>query len=126
MTSKQTAGSALTPQVIELQPVQGPSGKPPAHHEESKALGIGSFSTTYQWRGNGSVLLNLRSGWIWAGSRVVASVSEYNTGWNVDRFIGAASMQVLNVSPYNGGCWVWLSVNWGGPINNCITLFVDP
>ena len=89
-------------------------------------MGLASFSTTYQWRGNGTVNLNLRHGWINAGSRVVASISEYNTSWNVDRFIGSAAMQVLNVSPYNGGVWVKIAVNWGGPINNCISLVVDP
>ena len=124
MTENPSVGSALAPQVIELEAVSGPTGKPPPKGE--KNLGPGSFSTTFQWRGNGTVLLNLRHGWINAASRVVASISEYNTAWNVDRFIGNASLQVLNVSPYNGGTWVRAAVNWGGPINVSITLVVDP
>lgn len=120
------AGSNVPSEIITLQPVQGPAGKPPTGQEDSKALGLGSFTTTYQWRGNGQVRLNLQSGWIHSGSRVFASVSEYNTAWNVDRFIGAARIEVLNVAPYNGGAVVWLNVEWGGPINNCISLLVDP
>ena len=124
MNTHASVGSALAPQVIELEAVSGPTGKPPAKGAE--ALGLASFSTTFQWRGNGTVLLNLRHGWINTGSRVVASISEYNTAWNVDRFIGNAFLQVLNVSPYNGGAWVRAAVNWGGPINVSITLVVDP
>jgi hypothetical protein len=126
MSSHPGSGSALKQEVIELKPVFGPEGKPPANHFEPKALGTGSFSTTYQWRGHGAVRLNLQSGWIGAGSRVVASISEYNTSWNVDRFLGDATMQVLNVAPYKGGAWVDVSVAWSGPLNVCITLFVDP
>ena len=123
MSAHQHVGSALAPQVVELEPVSG-VGKQPAAGE--RQLGAGSFTNIFNWRGNGTVLLNLRDGRINAGSRVSASISEYNTAWNVDRFIGNASLQVLNVSPYNGGCWVRAAINWGGPINNCITLFVDP
>ena len=124
--SSQAAGSALKQESIELKPVFGPEGKPPANHFEPKAFGTGSFSTTYQWRGHGQVRLNLQSGWIGAGSRVVASLSEYNTQWNVDRFIGSAPMSVLNVSPYNGGTWIEINVGWNNPINISITLLVDP
>lgn len=126
MTSHRSAGSDQVPETYTLEPVQGPTGKPPAGHFEPKALGLASFTTTYQWRGNGTVRLNLVNGWIGAGSRVFGAISEYNTAWNVDRFIGNAPMQVLNVAPYNGGAWVEISVNWGGPINVCVSLLVDP
>jgi len=125
MSSHQASGSALKQDVVELKPVFGPEGKMPSDIQ-SKSLGTGSFSTTYQLRGNGSLRLNLQSNAIGAGSRVVASASEYNTNWNVDRFIGSATIQVLNVSPYNGGVWVDLSIGWSTPLNVCITLFVDP
>ncbi len=115
------AGSNLHDESIVLQPE-----KTPAAGEGSRSLGGGSFTTTYQWRGNGTVLLNLRHPAILAGSRVFASVSEYNTAWNADRFIGNAFIQVLNVSPYNGGVWVRLSCGWSSPINNSISLLVDP
>lgn len=120
------AGSALKQEPIELKPVFGPEGKPPANHFEPKAFGTGSFSTTYQWRGHGTVRLNLLSPWVGAGSRVVASLAEYNTQWNVDRFIGDAPMSVLNVAPYHGGTWIEVSVNWSTALNVSITLFVDP
>lgn len=126
MSSHQAVGSALRQEVVQLAPVFGPEGKPAPDHFQPKALGTGSFSTTYQWRGNGSARLNLLSGWIGSGSRVVASISEYDTAWNADRFLGDASMQVLNVAPYNGGVWVDVSVGWNSPLNVCVTLIVDP
>ena len=126
MASQASGGSSVTPEIHTLQPVQGPKGKPPADHFEPKALGTGSFSTTYQYRGHGTVRLNLQSGWIGAGSRVFASISEYNTAWNVDRFIGSAPLSVMNVSPYNGGVWVEVGINWSNPINISISLLVDP
>ena len=126
MSNHVHAGSALAPQVIDLIPTTGAVAHPKATAGDAKALGIASFSTAFQWRGNGTVLLNLQHGWINAGSRVFASISEYNTQWNVDRFIGNAYLQVLNVSPYNGGAWVRAAVNWGGPINVSISLLVDP
>lgn len=128
MNNLTKVGSNLRLQAVELDPVQGaPTGKPPAAGEAgTRALGLASFSTTFQWRGNGRSNLNCRHGWINAGSRVFASVSEYNTAWNVDRFVGLAPIAVLNVSPYNGGCVVWLNVSWSGPINVCVSLLVDP
>jgi len=121
------AGSNLPLEIVTLEPVSGADGRQAAHGEVgSRSLGGGSFTTTYQWRGNGTVLLNLRHGAILAGSRVFASVSEYNTAWNVDRFIGNATIQVLNVSPYNGGVWVRLACGWSSPLNNSISLLIDP
>jgi hypothetical protein len=127
MTVQEKAGSNLPMEMAPLEAVSGPTGKPPAAKEGAQGvLGLGSFSTVFLWRGNGSVKLPLNHGWINPGSRVFASISEYNTAWNANRFIGLAPMQVLNVAPYNGGCYVWLNVNWGGPINVCISLLVDP
>ncbi len=126
MTQTTKAGSNLPQEPIALDPVYGPGDKASEKGAAAPAMSAASFTTTYQWRGNGTVLLNLRNGSIFAGSRVVASASEYNTAWNVDRFIGNATISVLNVSPYNGGVWVRLANNWGSPLNNCITLFVDP
>ena len=89
-------------------------------------IGAGSFSTYFTWRGSGSVKLNCGNGNIRSNSRVFVAISEYNTEPTVNRFIGAASMSVFNVSPYNGGVVVWINVNWGSPLNIRLDVLVDP
>lgn len=126
MSTHPKAGSNLPMQTVELDAYQSADGKATAVGKAAPSLNPGSFTVIYNWRGNGRANLNLRHGAINAASRVFASASEYNTAWNVDRFLGLASVQVLNVSPYNGGAWVWLNVGWNGPINICISLLVDP
>lgn len=85
-----------------------------------------TFSTYFTWRGNGGKLLNCPDGRITANSRVFASISEYNTDPRQNRFVGNAGMSIFNVSPYNGGVVVWLSVNWSSPLNVRVDLLVDP
>ena len=116
------AGSQLEPTVGQIDQVFGPGGGA----KGSAEFAPGSFSVIGNWRGNGAVRLNFANAGIHAGSRVSASVSEYNTAWNVDRFIGNADLQVLNVAPYNGGVWLRVNVGWNSPINVCVSLFVDP
>jgi hypothetical protein len=123
MTSAIKAGSNLPVQIIDLQP-EGVKGKVDA--SSPVGLSAASFSAVYLYRGNGQILLKLNHPQIHSGSRVVASASEYNTAWNVDRFIGAAFVQVKNVAPSNGYAYIWLDINWGSPINIAVTLFVEP
>ena len=103
--------------------------KPADHMDPPKApaaLSAATFSTFFTWRGSGGVKLNCGDGRITANSRVFAALSEYNTDPRQNRFVGNASMSILNVSPYNGGAIVWLNVNWNGPINVRVDLLVDP
>ncbi|MGI4886324.1 MAG: hypothetical protein ACRYFR_15315 [Janthinobacterium lividum] len=107
---------------------QGKEGKPSkekpggVHPELSPA----SFSTYYTWRGHGVVNLNCGNGRINANSRVVASVSEYNTDPALNRFIGDATMAVYNVAPYNGGVVIKLYVGFNNAINVRVDVMVEP
>jgi hypothetical protein len=109
-------------------PVKMEHGKPgePAKVKESAELSPGSFSTFYTWRGNGTTRLNCGHAAINANSRVVASISEYNTDPRQNRFIGDAAMLVYNVAPYNGGVVIRLSVGWNSPLNVRVDVFVEP
>lgn len=89
-------------------------------------IGINSFSTYFTWRGHGSVRLNCQNGRIGSNSRVFVSISEYNTEPTTTRFIGAASMSVMNVAPYNGGVWLWINVNYSSALNVRMDVLVDP
>lgn len=57
-------------------------------------------------------------------SRVVASVSEYNSN---GPFVGPAILSVNGVAPNdNGEIFVEVYVGWGNPIQFRITCFIDP
>ena len=104
-------------------------GKPEEGKKNGAAapkFGSGSFSTYYTWRGSGSVKLTCGNNSINANSRVVASISEYNTDPTQNRFIGDASMLVYNVAPYNGGVVVLINVNWDSPLNVRVDFLIDP
>lgn len=109
-------------------PAKMEHGKPgePAKAKEGAELSPGSFSTYYTWRGSGTVRLNCGHAAINANSRVVASISEYNTDPRQNRFMGDAPMLVYNVSPYNGGVIIRLNVAWNGPLNVRVDVFVEP
>ena len=93
-----------------------------AHAELSPA----AFSAYYTWRGSGTVNLNCGHPSINANSRVVASISEYNTDPRQNRFIGNASMLVYNVAPYNGGVVIRLYVGFGSALNVRVDVMVEP
>ncbi|WP_324670563.1 hypothetical protein [Hymenobacter sp. GOD-10R] len=89
-------------------------------------LSAASFSTYYTWRGFGTVILNCGHPSIRSSSRVVASISEYNTDPNQNRFIGNAYMLVYNVAPYNGGVMIRLNVGFSSALNVRVDVVVDP
>ena len=102
-------------------------------HEDGKKAGAaepkfggGSFSTYYTWRGNGAVKLNCSNGAIRANSRVVASISEYNTDPTQNRFAGDAYLFIYSVSPYNGGVVIRFNVGWNSPLNVRVDVLIDP
>ena len=103
-------------------------GKPgePAKVKEGAELSPGSFSTYYTCRSYGTIRLNCGHAAINANSRVVASISEYNTDPRQNRFMGDASMLIYNVSPYNGGVIIRLNVGWNSPLNVRVDVFVEP
>ena len=91
-TEKINAGSNLPQEVITVKLAED-------HKKETGApgLGAGSWSTWALWRGNGAVNLNISSGSIHANARVFASISEYNTDPNVNRFSGNAYLFIYFV-----------------------------
>ncbi len=109
-------------------PVKMEQGKPgePAKAKDGAELSAGAFSTFYTWRGNGTVRLNCGHPSINANSRVVASISEYNTDPRQNRFIGDAAMLIYNVAPYNGGVVIRLNVGWSSPLNVRVDVVVEP
>ena len=127
MSSKHV-GSNLVMQGVDVQldVIPRASAPPGSQGAVSPAFASNAFTGVALFHGNGHWNLNLTHPAINAGSRVVVSASEYATQWNIDRFIGAAPVQVLNVSPHNGGVWVWLQVSWNSPLNIAITVFVEP
>lgn len=119
-TEKIDAGSNLPQEVITIKLAE--------HKKETGAPGIAaaSWSGWGLWRGNGATNLNITSSGIHANSRVFASISEYNTDPNLNRFSGNAYLFIYSVSPYNGGVVVKLNVGWNTPLNICVSLLVDP
>ncbi len=85
-----------------------------------------SYTGFATWNGNGQVKLTINDANITADSRVVAAPCEYATDPRLNRFIGSAQMSIGNVAPTNGSVTVWLTVNWGSPLNVRIDYFVDP
>jgi hypothetical protein len=92
-----------------------------------RALGLGSFTTYFTWRGNGVVpALRFNHGSINANSRVFVSISEYFTDAAINRFIHSAPMRVNNVAPFNGGFFAWVEVGWDSPLTIRFDVLVDP
>ena len=114
------AGSNLPIKLEQGKPGESAKAKPGAE------LSPTSFSTYYTWRGNGTVNLNCGHSGINANSRVVASVSEYNTDPRLNRFVGNAAMLIYNVAPYNGGVVIRVNVAWNSPLNVRVDVFVEP
>ncbi|OUJ74710.1 hypothetical protein [Hymenobacter crusticola] len=102
------------------------SGEPETAKKGASELSAASFSTYYTWRGSGTVVLNCGHPNIRSSSRVVASISEYNTDPNQNRFIGNAPMLVYNVAPYNGGVMIRLNVGFSSALNVRVDVVVDP
>ncbi|MCU0393010.1 MAG: hypothetical protein MUE81_18020 [Thermoflexibacter sp.] len=90
------------------------------------ALAQNAFSTFFTLRGNGKILIDCADRRITANSRVFVSISEFNSDARINRFIGAADFQVLNVAPYNGGVRVRINIAWGSPLPVRVDLLVDP
>lgn len=123
MQAQDRVGSNLLEE-LELPQHAGGSEQP---EDTARSLGAGSFTTYYTWRGNGVVqALRFNHGSINANSRVFVSISEYGTDAATTRFIGSASMQVLNVAPFNGGFLAWVVVDWSTLLNIRFDVLVDP
>ena len=103
-----------------------PADKQAAPSGEGVNLSASTFSTFFTWRGNGLVNIRSLDSRITANSRVFVSISEFNTDARQNRFIGNASMSVLNVSPFNGGFWARISVNFSQALNVRLDVLVDP
>ncbi|UOG75278.1 hypothetical protein MTX78_01465 [Hymenobacter tibetensis] len=88
-------------------------------------VSIQAFSAYYTYRGYGTVRLNCPHAAINSNSRVVASISEYNTDPRLNRFIGNAVMQIYNVAPYNGGVFIRLNVAFGSPLNVRVDVIIE-
>jgi hypothetical protein len=89
--------------------------------------------STWWWDGHGHgsnpVAFPFGQSLINRHSRVVCSMCEIAQppGEALDYpFIGAASMQILNVAPDDTGTvHVWVSVNWGSDLNWRVFFFID-
>lgn len=93
----------------------------------SQALGAGSFSTFYTFRGNGIFpALRFLHPSISSNSRVFVNISEFTTDAVTTRFIGAARLAVFNVAPFNGGFFAWVEVPFNFPLNVRFDVLVDP
>jgi len=126
MTTEQHVGSNLAQTVVELPKHEGKDGAQAAGVSPA-ALGPGSFTTFWTWRGNGVVrALQFNHPSINANSRVFVSISEFNSDARINRFIGAARMDVHNVAPFNGGFFAWVEVSWNNPLNARFDVLVDP
>lgn len=91
------------------------------------ALGPGSFTMFFTWRGNGVVpRLRFNHPSITARSRVFVSLSEFSSDAQINRFIGDAKMDVYNVAPFNGGFHAWVEVAWSHPLPVRFDVLVDP
>jgi hypothetical protein len=76
-----------------------------------------SYSSYCVFRGYGSgIILQCPDSRITQYSKISTSISEYNL-YPYQRFIGGARMTVHNVSPYNGGFYAWVDVDWGYPLD---------
>ena len=123
-TQENKAGSNLPEKVEEQPKLEGGAAKAVA---TPAALGTGSFTTFWTWRGNGVVKnLNFTHPAINANSRVFVSISEFNSDARINRFIGDAKMGVYNVAPYNGGFFAWVEVSWNTALNARFDVLVDP
>ncbi|WP_052731096.1 hypothetical protein [Spirosoma radiotolerans] len=116
------AGSNLPEQIQDAKP----AGHPTAPLDTVANLSPATFSTFFTWRGNGLVNVRALDARITANSRVFVSISEFNSDARQNRFIGNASMSVLNVSPFNGGFWARINVNFSQALNVRLDVLVDP
>ncbi len=82
---------------------------------------------TATYRGNGVIKLNINCPIIHPGSTVLIGISEYSNTASpaTSRFIGSARYAVYNISPREGGVFVWMEISWGSPINIFIELLVN-
>jgi hypothetical protein len=121
-----TTSTRVQPTIVDAKLVHGPgsaSHKPDAAQPE---FGSGATSLVALLSGHGLITFTVSSPIILGSSRIVASAAEYSTDWQVDRKIGAAQINVLNVAPVNGKVQLLVDVNWGSVLPVCVTLFVDP
>ncbi|GAB3723051.1 hypothetical protein [Spirosoma lituiforme] len=116
------AGSNLPEQIQDTKA----AGHQAAPKEVGANLSAATFSTFFTWRGNGLVNLRSMDARITANSRVFVSISEFSSDARQNRFIGNASMSVLNVSPFNGGFTTRINVNFGQALNVRLDVLVDP
>jgi hypothetical protein len=119
---KVMAGSNLPEPIQDSKPA-GPQVTP---LDQVANLSPATFSTFFTWRGNGLVNVRSLDPRITANSRVFVSISEFNSDARQNRFIGDASMSVLNVSPFNGGFWTRINVNFSQALNVRLDVLVDP
>ena len=85
----------------------------------------GMWSTYYTLRGNGTVRLNVTNPKIHSGTSVYAAISEYSSNPRQTRFVGAAKMRVFNISPYEGGVFIWAEISWASPLNTVIDIVAN-
>jgi hypothetical protein len=125
MTTKDLAGSNL-PQTMEHPPKLGENANKMAGIGAA-ALGSGSFTTYYTLRANGVFkAVRFPNSAINANSRVFASISEFNSDAQINRFNGDCRMAIYNVVPFNGGFFAWVEIPWSNPLNARIDVLVDP
>jgi hypothetical protein len=126
MSTQNHVGSNLPQEVKEL-PRHAEGSEKPIGGGREGALGAGSFTTFWTWRGNGVVkALRFNHGSVNANSRVLVSPSEFNSDAAINRFIGDARMGVYNVAPFNGGFFAWVEVSWNSPLNVRFDVLIDP
>ena len=113
------------PPVRDAELVAGP-GAPGHKGAASPEFGGGATTLVYLVSGHGRGIWNFASPLIQGGSRVVASASEYSTAWNVDRKIGDADIEIMNIAPVAGRAQILMNIDWGNALPVCVTLFVDP
>ena len=85
----------------------------------------GMWSTYYTLRGNGTVRLNVTNPKLHSTTSVYAAISEYSSNPRQTRFVGAAKMRVFNISPYEGGVFIWAEISWASPLNTVIDIVAN-
>jgi hypothetical protein len=121
-------GGSSLPQTVAGELPQLEGGHDAASSVKPRALGNGSFTTFFTWRGNGvhQALGPFNHPSITANSRVFVSVSEFQSDARINRFIASARMDVHNVAPFNGGFFAWVEIGWNSPLNARFDVLVDP
>ena len=75
---------------------------------------------------NGTFVVNYTNSWIKCYSPIVVSATQFVPGSDYGGcgHMGAAKIQVLNVSPYNGGFRVRINVDWPDPLPIRVHIFM--